>query len=96
MSVFHYLQTVPVKVNVAIKVHIMECLHWDLVSTSVLELVGLLLECKVVFDGAARNSGLFGLARTEGRGKVPESHQDWDRSEETEKDAGLQSAANFP
>lgn len=96
MSIFHNLQTVPVEVNIAIKVHVMERLHWDFVPASVLELIGLFLECKVVFDRAAWNSGLFGLARTEGRGKVPKSHQDWDCSEETEKDAGLESSADFP
>jgi hypothetical protein len=96
MSIFHHLQTVTIEVNIAIEVHIVECLHWNLVSAPILELIGLILECKIVFDGTAWNSGLFSLARTEGRSKIPEADQDWDRCEKTEEDAGLQSAADFP
>ncbi len=65
MSVFHNLEAVPIEVNVAIKVHVMESLHWNLVASSVLELVGLILEGKIVFDRAGRESGFFILARTE-------------------------------
>jgi hypothetical protein len=96
VSVFHYLQTIPVEVNLAIKVHIVECLHGDLVGSSVLELVGLILERKVVFNRAAWNSGLFVLAGTEGRREVPETNQDRDRREETKEDTGLQPSADLP
>jgi hypothetical protein len=74
----------------------MECLHWDLIGSAVFELVGLVLEGKVMFDGAAWNGGLFILAGTEGRGEVPETDQNRHCREETEEDAGLQSAADFP
>jgi hypothetical protein len=96
MSVFHNLEAVPIEVNVAIKVHVMESLHWNLVASSVLELVGLILEGKVVFDRAAWNSGLFIFARTERRGEVPEANQDGNCGEGTKEDAGLQSSTDFP
>lgn len=96
MSVLHNFQRIPIEVNITIKVHIMECLHWDLIGSAVFELVGLVLEGKVMFDGAAWNGGLFILAGTEGRGEVPETDQNRDCREETEEDAGLQSAADFP
>jgi hypothetical protein len=66
VSVLHDFQRIPVEVNLAIKEHIMEGLHRNLIGTSVLELVGLILEGKVVLDRAAWNSGLFILTRTEG------------------------------
>lgn len=96
MSVFHNLEAVPIEVNVAIEVHVMESLHWNLVASSVLELVCLILEGKVVFDRAARKSGLFILARTERRGKVPEANQDGNCGEDTKEDAGLQPSTDFP
>ncbi len=65
MSVFHNLEAVPIEINVAIKVHVMESLHWNLVASSIFEFVGLMLEGKVVFDRAAWNSGFFILSRTE-------------------------------
>jgi hypothetical protein len=96
VSVLHHLQRVSVEVNIAIKVHIVECLHWDLVGSSILELVGFILEGEVVFDWTTWNCGLFILAGTERRGEVPEADQDRDCREETEEDTRLQSAANFP
>jgi hypothetical protein len=96
MSVFHYFQAIPIEVNLAIKVHVVECLHWDLVPSTVLEFVGLILECKIVFDRAAWNSGLFILAGTEGRCEIPKPDQDRNGREDTEEDTGLQSAADFP
>lgn len=96
MSVFHDLQRISVEVNLAIKVHIVERLHWDLIGSSVLELVGLILEGKVVFYRAPGDCGLLVLARTEGRGEVPEANQDRDRCEETEEDAGLESTTDLP
>jgi hypothetical protein len=96
MSVFHNLEAVPIEVNVAIKVHVMESLHWNLIASSVLELVGLIFEGKVVFDRAAWNSGLFILARTERRGKVPEANQDGNCGEGTKEYACLQPSTDLP
>lgn len=96
MSVFHYFQAIPIKVNLAIKVHVVKCLHWNLIASSVLELVGLVLEGKIVFDRAAWNSGLFILARTERRGKVPEADQDGNCGKDTKEYAGLQPSTDFP
>jgi hypothetical protein len=78
MSVLHDFQRISIEVNLTIKVHVVECFHWNLAGSSVLELVGIILEGQVMFDGATWNRGLFILARTEGRGEVPEPNQDWD------------------
>jgi hypothetical protein len=72
MSVLHNLQTIPIEVNVAIKVHSIKCLQWDLVRPSVFKLIGLMFESKVVFNRAARVFGFFVFAGREGRGEVPE------------------------
>jgi hypothetical protein len=66
MSIFHDFQTIAIEVHLTVKVHIVEGLHWNLVPASILELIGLILECKVVFDGAAWNCDFFSLAGTEG------------------------------
>ena len=96
MSVFEDLQSVAIELDISVKIHVVEGLHWDFVSSPVLDPVGLVLEGKVVFDGASRVSGLFVYARSKGRMESPECQQDGDRGEETKEDACLRSAANFP
>jgi hypothetical protein len=96
MPVLHNLQAVPIEVDVAIEIHRIKCLQWNLVRPSVLELVGLMFECKIMFDRAARIFGFFVFARREGRGEVPEGDQDRDRGEDAEKDGGLQSTTQLP
>lgn len=86
MSVFQSLQTVTVELNISIKVHVVESLHWNLVSTPVLEFVGLLLESKVMFDWASSISGFFIFARTEHRVQGPKSHEDGNGCEEAKED----------
>jgi len=78
MSVLHDLQTVPVEVNVAIEVHVVEGLQWDLVLPAVSNPIGLILEGQVMFDRAPWISGLFVLAGGEGRCEGPEGEQDGD------------------
>lgn len=96
MSVFHDLQAVSVEINIPIEVHGVESLHWDLVASMVLGLVGRVLEGKVVLDWATWVPGLLILARAEGRCHIPEADQDRDSGEDTEKDGGLHSTTNLP
>ena len=65
MPVFHNLQGIPVEINVSIKIHVVESFHWDLVLSTIFDLIGLILEGKVVFDWAAWKLGFLIFARTE-------------------------------
>lgn len=96
MSVFQNLQTIAIELDVSIKVHVVESLHGDLVCASVLELVGLILECKVVLDRAPGVSGFLVLARTEPRMEGPECNENGDCCKEAEEDSSLQSTPDFP
>jgi hypothetical protein len=96
MSVLQDLQAVAIELDLAIKIHIVESLHGDFVSPTVFGLIGFVLESKVVLDGASGKSGLFVLARSEHRMKLPERDEDRDGGKEAEEDGGLQSAANLP
>lgn len=44
MSVFHDLESVSIEVDLAVEVHLVESLHWDLVPAPVFLSVRLLLE----------------------------------------------------
>jgi len=66
MSVLHNLQAVPIKVDIAIEIHTIERLQWNLVRPSVLKLIGLMFEGKIMFDGATRIFGFFVFAGREG------------------------------
>jgi len=65
MSVFHNLQSIPIEINISIKIHVVESFHWDLVLSAVFDLIGFILEGKVVFDWAAWKLGFLIFARTE-------------------------------
>lgn len=96
MSVFQNLQAVTIELHISLKVHVVEGLHGNFVCASVPELVGFLLEGKVMLDGASGVSGLFVLARAERRMEGPECHEDWNCCKETKEDGSLQSTADFP
>jgi hypothetical protein len=96
VTVFQNLQTVTVKLDVAGKVHIMESNHRDLVASSVLCLVFLLLECQIVLHWASWVSGLLIFAGRELRVEEPEGNEERNRGEEGKEDGSLQSTANLP
>lgn len=95
-TVFEDLEAVAVELDIALKVHVVESLHWDLCPPAVLELVGVVLEGEVVLDRATRQCHFLIFARAEGRVKIPERNQERDRSEEGEKNRRLQTATDFP
>ena len=95
-SVFEDLETVAVELNIAVKVHVVEGLHWDLALAAVLELVGLVLEGEVVLNWASWESGLLVLAWAHARHDKPERDEYWDGGEEGEEDGGLQASADLP
>ena len=78
MSILQDLQSVAIEFDISVEVHVVEGLHGDLVSSPILEPIGLILEGKVVLDRASRVSGLLVYARTECRDHSPEGQQDGD------------------
>lgn len=96
MPVLQGFQTIAIDLDLAIKVHIVEGHHWDLVSPAVLGLIGLILEGKVVLDGTSGKSGLFVFARSEHGVQSPKCDQDREGGEETKEDGGLESTADLP
>lgn len=95
-SVLENLEAVAVELNIAIEVHVVKGLHWDLALSTVLELVGLVLKGEVVLDWASWKLDLLVLARAHARHDSPERDEDWDRGEEGEEDGGLQASADLP
>lgn len=95
-SVLENLETVAVKLNIAVKVHVVEGLHWDLVPSAVLEFVGLVFESEVMLDWASWKSDLLVLARAHARHDVPEDDEDREGSEDSEEDGGLQASTDLP
>lgn len=96
MPVFHDLQSIAIEFNVTVESEKLECLDWDLVSPTVFGLVCGILEGKIEFDWATWQLDLVVFARTEGRGQIPESHQDRSGCEDSEEDGRLESTANLP
>lgn len=95
-TVLEDLEAVAVELDIALKVHVVEGLHWDLCPPAVLELVGIVLEGEVVLNRATRECHFLVFARTKGRVEVPERNQERDRGEEGEKNRRLQTATDFP
>lgn len=85
VSVLHNLQAISIELNISIKVHAVEGLHWDLVAAVVLGLVGRVLEGKVMLDWATWVSSLLILARAERGSQIPEADQDWYCGEEAKE-----------
>lgn len=96
MSVLKNLESITVEVNVSIKVHVVKGLHGNLVLSTVFNLVGFILEGKIMFDWASGILGLFILAWREAGEHCPECEENWDTCNETEEDSCLESSANLP
>jgi hypothetical protein len=96
MAILHNLQAIAVKLYIAIKIHLMECLHRNLVLATVLQTVSFLLEGEVVLDRTARIFNLLILSRSEDRGNEPETRKDGQRGEKGKEYCRLKAAAYFP
>jgi hypothetical protein len=96
VPVLQYLKAVAIEVDVPIKVHVVERLKGNLVSSTILGLIGVMLEGQVVLDWATRKLDFLVLAWAERRRDSPEGHQDRDGGEEAKEDCGLQAASDFP
>ena len=85
MSVLHCLQAVPLEVNLAIEVHFVEGLHWNLVLAMVFRPITFSVEGEVVLNWTTRKFCFFRLARRDSRGDTPEDHENRDGCEEREE-----------
>jgi hypothetical protein len=95
-SVLHDLKAVAVELDIAVKVQVVEGLHWDLVAATILQPVGLVLEGKVVLDRAAGVLDLLILAWPKAGRNSPECQQDWDGGKKSKEDGRLEASANLP
>lgn len=95
VAVLHNLEAVTLKVNITIEVHLVEGLHGDLVATTVLEAVGVLLELEVVLDTTVRKANLLILARADRGDYKPPSGKQGKIDDEGEEDGGLESTTNL-
>lgn len=95
-TVLEDLEAVAIELDIALEVHVVESLNWDLGPPTVLELIGVVLEGEVVLDWTTRESHFLILARAKGRVEVPEGNQERDRGEEAEENRRLQTATDFP
>jgi CDGSH-type Zn-finger protein len=96
MTVFHNLEAVTLEVDIAVKVHLVEGLHGDLVVATVLDTVGLLLEVEVVLDTTVRKANLVILARADGRDNKPPDGEHRKIDDEGKEDGGLEATTKLP
>jgi hypothetical protein len=96
MTVLHGLEAVTLEVDIAVKVHLVEGLHGDLVVATVLDTVGLLLEVEVELDTTVRKADLVVLARADGRDNKPPNGEHRKIDDEGEEDGGLEATTKLP
>lgn len=96
VTVLEDLQAVAIEVDVAVKVHLLERLHSNLVLAMVLGLVCGLLEGEVMLDRAAGELDLLRLPGGESGDDEPEGAEDGETGEEAEEDGKLPATADLP
>lgn len=96
MTVLHNLQAVTLEVNITIKVHFVEGFHGNLVRSTVLGAISLLLEVEVEFDGTAGKLSLLIAARTNRGNDEPPSGQKGNINNQGDEDKSLQTTTDFP
>lgn len=95
VSQFHSLQAVHLELNLAVKVHFMESLHWNLVLSAVLLSILGVLETKVVLDTLSRELDLFVDTATDTGESRPEGHENWDSGQGSEEEEGPETSSNL-
>lgn len=96
MTVFHDLEAVALEINISIKVHFMESLHWDLVQTTVLGTISFLFKVEIEFNRTAGKLRLLIATRANRRNDEPPRGQKRKIDEQSEKYESLEPAANLP
>lgn len=88
-------KSVALEINLSIEVLFVENLHGNLALAAVGGTVMLVVEMKVVLDGATSILGLLVLARRNGRSHGPEGHQDGDGREDSKEDSGVETTTDL-
>lgn len=96
VAVLHDLETIAFEVDIAIEIHLVKGLHGNLVRTTILGSIRLLLEIEIEFDWAARKSCLFIAARADEGNDHPPSSQERDVENEGEEEEGLEASTDSP
>ena len=96
VAVLENLEGITVEVNITVKIHLVEGLHWDLVTALVLGRVGGLFEGEVVLNATAGEPGLLVLTRRHGRRNQPESAEQGEGGQESDEERRLQTTADLP
>lgn len=96
MTVFHDLEAVALEINISIKVHFMESLHWDLVQTTVLGTISFLFKVEIEFNRTAGKLRLLIAARANRRNDEPPRGQKRKIDEQSEKYESLEPTAKLP
>ena len=92
MAVLHDIEAVAIELHVTVEVHLVECLHWDLVMAPPSLAVFFLLESYVVLDGAAGELDFVVDVWRVGRSYGPEADQNGQEEDQNEKDGRLEAA----
>lgn len=95
MTVLQHFESIALEIDLAIKVHLMEGLHGDLVLAMILGTIMLVVEMQVVLNRTAGEFGLLISAGTNAGSNSPEDHQDWNGREQGEEQRRLEASANL-
>ena len=96
MTVLENLESITVKVDISIEVHVVESFHRNLVLSAVFYFIGFVLKGKIMLDWTSWVLGLFILAWGEAGEYCPECEENGDSGDETKEDGSLESTTNLP
>ena len=92
IAVLHDIEAVAIELCVTVKVYLIECLHWDLVTAAPSLAVFFLLKSYVVLDGAAGKLDFVVDVWRVGRSYGPETNQNGQEEDQNERDGRLEAA----
>lgn len=96
VSVLHNLEAVALEADFSSKVLLMECLHRDLVTSTIPGLVLRLVEVEIVLNWLSGMLNLFIFARGETGRNCPVSHKNRERCQEEKEDVGVKATSDLP
>lgn len=95
VSQLHSLQAIHLEFNLALEVHLMESLHWNLILSRILLGIFRFFKLEVVLYPFTRESGLLIDTSSDTGERVPETNEDWDRGDGEEEQVGEESTTDL-
>lgn len=95
MTVLEALQSIALKVNLAVEVFLVEDNHGDLALSTVSGAIMLAVEVQIMLNRKATVLGLLGLARRDGGSDSPKGNEDGNASEESKEDGGIETPTDL-